>query len=146
MYLQSIKSVKHNAAKSINRSIVKKSRHLGFVVSIVHSSMPNPLTLSLASPQMRRLPPSLQPTSDKISACLPPLIHALSILSRRECFRCRRHDINTEGLTINMSLSRLDSQWESSARDKFGNFWILHNNLTEFSYKKILGWNVIIWS
>ncbi len=33
MYLQSIKSVKHNAAKSVNRSILKKSRH------IVHSSM-----------------------------------------------------------------------------------------------------------
>jgi len=40
MYLQSIKSVKHNAAKSVNRSILKKSRHLGFGVFIVHSSMP----------------------------------------------------------------------------------------------------------
>jgi hypothetical protein len=39
MYLQSIKSVKHNAAKSVNRSILKKSRHLGFGVFIVHSSM-----------------------------------------------------------------------------------------------------------
>jgi hypothetical protein len=29
MYLQSIKSVKHNAALSINRSILKKSRHIG---------------------------------------------------------------------------------------------------------------------
>ncbi len=38
-YLQSIKSVKHNAAKSVNRSILKKSRHLGFGVFIVHSSM-----------------------------------------------------------------------------------------------------------
>ncbi len=36
MYLQSIKSVKHNAAKSDNRSILKKSRHLGFGV-LVHS-------------------------------------------------------------------------------------------------------------
>ncbi len=39
MYLQSIKSVKHNAAKSIYRSILKKSRHIGFGVAIVHSSM-----------------------------------------------------------------------------------------------------------
>jgi hypothetical protein len=43
MYLQSIKSVKHNAAKSVNRSILKKSRHVGFGVFIVHSSMPPPL-------------------------------------------------------------------------------------------------------
>ncbi len=41
MYLQSIKPViKHNAAKSVNRSILKKSRHIGFGVFIVHSSMP----------------------------------------------------------------------------------------------------------
>jgi hypothetical protein len=39
MYLQSIKSVKHNAAMSVNRSILKKSRHIGFGVFIVHSSM-----------------------------------------------------------------------------------------------------------
>jgi hypothetical protein len=39
MYLQSIKSVKHNAAKSVNRSILKKSRHIRFGVFIVHSSM-----------------------------------------------------------------------------------------------------------
>ncbi len=39
MYLHSIKSVKHNAAKSVNRSILKKSRHIGFGVFIVHSSM-----------------------------------------------------------------------------------------------------------
>ncbi len=38
MFLQSIKSVKHNAAKSTNRLILKKSRHLGFGVFIVHSS------------------------------------------------------------------------------------------------------------
>jgi hypothetical protein len=37
--LQSIKSVKHNAAKSFNRSILKKSRHIGFGVFIVQSSM-----------------------------------------------------------------------------------------------------------
>jgi hypothetical protein len=43
MYLHSslrIKSVIHNAAKSVNRSILKKSRHLGFGVFEVHSSMP----------------------------------------------------------------------------------------------------------
>jgi hypothetical protein len=39
MYLQSIKSVKHNAAKSVNRFIIKISRHIGFGVFIVHSSM-----------------------------------------------------------------------------------------------------------
>jgi hypothetical protein len=39
MYLQSIKSVKHNATKSVNRSTLKKSRHIGFVVFLVHSSM-----------------------------------------------------------------------------------------------------------
>jgi hypothetical protein len=33
------KSVKHNAANSVNRLILKKSRHIGFVVFIVHSSM-----------------------------------------------------------------------------------------------------------
>jgi hypothetical protein len=39
MYLLSIKSVKHNAAKSVNRSILKISRHIGFGVFIVHSSV-----------------------------------------------------------------------------------------------------------
>jgi hypothetical protein len=39
MYLQPIKSVKHKAAISVNRSILKKSRHIGFGVFIVHSSM-----------------------------------------------------------------------------------------------------------
>ncbi len=39
MNLQSIKSVNHNAAKSVNRSILKKNRHLGLGVFIVHSSM-----------------------------------------------------------------------------------------------------------
>ncbi len=41
MYLQSIKSDKHNAANSVNRSILKKSRLtcIGFGVFIVHSSM-----------------------------------------------------------------------------------------------------------
>ncbi len=29
----------HNAAKSVNRSILKKRRHLGFGVFIVHPSM-----------------------------------------------------------------------------------------------------------
>ncbi len=43
MCLQSIKYVKHNAAKSVNRSILKKSRHIGFGVFIVHSSMPCPV-------------------------------------------------------------------------------------------------------
>jgi hypothetical protein len=39
MYLQSITSVKHNASNSVNRSILKKSQHLGFGVFIVNSSM-----------------------------------------------------------------------------------------------------------
>ncbi len=39
MYLQAIKSVKQNAAMSVNRSILKKSRHIGFGVFIVHTSM-----------------------------------------------------------------------------------------------------------
>jgi hypothetical protein len=43
MYLRSIKSVKHKAAKSVNRSILKKSQHLGFGVFMVHSSMRNTL-------------------------------------------------------------------------------------------------------
>jgi hypothetical protein len=42
MYLQSIKSGKHNAAKSLNRSIFKKIRHLGFGVFKVHSYMALP--------------------------------------------------------------------------------------------------------
>jgi hypothetical protein len=41
MYLQSIKSVKHIAAKSVDRSILKKGRHLGFGVFLVNSSMPH---------------------------------------------------------------------------------------------------------
>ncbi len=47
MYLQSIKSVKHNAAMSVNRSILKKSRHIGFGVFIVHSSMLSALRVEL---------------------------------------------------------------------------------------------------
>jgi hypothetical protein len=39
MYLQSIKSFKHYVVKSVDRSIFKKSRHIGFGVFIVHSSM-----------------------------------------------------------------------------------------------------------
>jgi hypothetical protein len=39
MYLQSIKSVQHIAANSVNRPILKESRHIGFGVFIVHSSM-----------------------------------------------------------------------------------------------------------
>jgi hypothetical protein len=34
-----IKSVRYNAARFFNRSISKKSRHIGFGVFIVHSSM-----------------------------------------------------------------------------------------------------------
>ena len=39
MYLPSIKSFKHNAANSVNRLIWKKSRHKGFGVFKVHSSV-----------------------------------------------------------------------------------------------------------
>jgi hypothetical protein len=39
MYLQSIKSVKHNATKFVSRSILKKSRHIGPGVFIFHLSM-----------------------------------------------------------------------------------------------------------
>ncbi len=39
MYLQSIKSVKNNAENAVNRSILKKSRLIGFGVFIVNSSM-----------------------------------------------------------------------------------------------------------
>ncbi len=39
MYLLSIKSVKHNGANSVNWSILKKSRQIGFGVFIVHLSM-----------------------------------------------------------------------------------------------------------
>jgi hypothetical protein len=39
MCLQSIKSVNHNAAKSVNRSVLKRSRQFEFGVFIVHSSM-----------------------------------------------------------------------------------------------------------
>jgi hypothetical protein len=34
-----VSPVKHNDANSVNRSILKKSRHIGFGVFIVHSSM-----------------------------------------------------------------------------------------------------------
>jgi hypothetical protein len=54
MYLQSIKSVKHNAANSVNRSILKKSRHIGFGVFVVHSSMSLPHA-STAWKRSRRL-------------------------------------------------------------------------------------------
>jgi hypothetical protein len=43
MCLQSIKSVQHNAAKSVNRASLKKSRHIGFGVfysSFVHGEGP----------------------------------------------------------------------------------------------------------
>ena len=43
MYLQSIKSIKHNVAKFVNRIILKKIGHLGFGVYIVHLSMARPL-------------------------------------------------------------------------------------------------------
>ncbi len=49
MYLQFKKSVKHNVAKSVNRSILKKSRHIGFGVFIVHSSMQQILIFSRIS-------------------------------------------------------------------------------------------------
>ncbi len=39
MYLQSLKSVKQHVANSVNRSILKKSWHIGFDVFIVHSSV-----------------------------------------------------------------------------------------------------------
>jgi hypothetical protein len=38
MYLQSTKSVKHNAAMSVNRSILKKSRHSG--IGLLYSLIP----------------------------------------------------------------------------------------------------------
>jgi hypothetical protein len=50
MCLQSIKSVKHNAAKSFNRSILKKGRHLGFGVFTVHSSMLLPMGGKITHP------------------------------------------------------------------------------------------------
>ncbi len=49
MYLQSIKSVKHYSAKSVNRSILKKSLHIGFGVFIVHSSMMRPVWAGCAN-------------------------------------------------------------------------------------------------
>jgi hypothetical protein len=39
MYLQSIKSVKQNAGKSVIQVNLKKSRHIGFGVFIVHKSV-----------------------------------------------------------------------------------------------------------
>ncbi len=45
VFPQAIKSVKHmHSAKSVNRSILKKIRHLGFGVFIVPSSMGAVLT------------------------------------------------------------------------------------------------------
>jgi len=49
MYLQSIKSVKQNAAKSVNRSTERKADIKGLVVFIVHSSMGCPLTQLIQS-------------------------------------------------------------------------------------------------
>ncbi len=57
MRLQSIKSVKDNATKSINRSILKKSRHIGFGVFIVHSSMVGRKGLSLGFQDAALHPP-----------------------------------------------------------------------------------------
>ncbi len=54
MYLQSIKPVKHNAAKSVNRSILKKSRHIGF--GVFHHALWNKLWVSrLFTPAYRGL-------------------------------------------------------------------------------------------
>ncbi len=44
------KIVKHNAAKSVNRSILKKGRHIGFGVFIVHSSMNASLHWTITQP------------------------------------------------------------------------------------------------
>jgi hypothetical protein len=46
MYLQSLKSVKHNAAKPVNQVNFKESRHIGFGVFIVHSFMLAPIECS----------------------------------------------------------------------------------------------------
>ncbi len=54
MYLQSIKSVKHNAANSVNRSILKKSRHTYRVwclySSFVHGKDPAPVGQLITNP------------------------------------------------------------------------------------------------
>jgi hypothetical protein len=87
MYLQSIKSVKHNAAKSGNRLIWKKSRHIGFGVclysSFVHGQGPvdrrnAPLhtvarnfTHGNASPHRPPPPPHRRPA---------PIIHKVSLM------------------------------------------------------------------
>jgi hypothetical protein len=81
MYLQSTKSVKHNAANTFNRSILKKA-DIGFGVFIVHSSTILPLTQSM--------PPSgelnaLQTGSscrafNNISLAMPPNIWSCSAL------------------------------------------------------------------
>jgi hypothetical protein len=70
MYLQSIKSVKHNAAKSVNRSILKKSRHIGFGVFIVHSSMQQVLRTQ-ATPGAKHYSGAMQGTEDhnRVTPC-----------------------------------------------------------------------------
>jgi hypothetical protein len=52
-----------HATKSVNRSIFKKSRHLGFVVFIVHSSMGRDQLHLLISPVWRERTPVLLPTT-----------------------------------------------------------------------------------
>ncbi len=42
MYLQSVQSVKHNAAMSVNRSILKKNRHIGIGLLQFNPSTPIP--------------------------------------------------------------------------------------------------------
>ncbi len=73
MYLQSMKSVKHNAANSVNRSILKKSRHIGFGVFIVHSSM---VKHEVRSPKFIWVPVYMYSLAETLQIPPPPRIWA----------------------------------------------------------------------
>jgi hypothetical protein len=85
MYLQSIKSVKHNATKSVYRSILKKSRHYGFSVFIVNSSMLRPLMGSLMGIYMFTLFRTLCPWDPNVRE-----------LKLRRKYTCGRTDLNCD--------------------------------------------------
>ncbi len=91
MYLQSIKSVEHNAAKSVNRSILKKSRHLGFCVFIVHSSLGQ--TNDHLPNCMFKMLTVIFREMENISIEVPPL-GILSPLSAPRRYSCKTTDMD----------------------------------------------------
>jgi hypothetical protein len=89
MYLQSIKSVKQNAANNVNRSILKKSRQLGLGVFIVHSSMLLPMGGKITHPWTLLVTVGQEGGFPSIHMQTPPTTHH----SYTECISSQLQDI-----------------------------------------------------